>query len=419
MPAMQLILATVLASLAFQAAPPPGGTPPAGTAPRGAPPSRSPQAPPTDPTTAPAPRMAPGQPGAPGAPAAPQRGGAPVPGRGAAGAAPTPIQNPVPGIEPPPNADGTIDAPPPLEAEPHVLDFGFIAPREKASGAFKLWNRGKNTVKIVAVSPSCKCTTTSDLTDKEVKPGEFIELATELEAASSPQPRKATIKILAENYNQVKEIEIRGEVAYPLRALPNTLNVVNGQPQKGRLVIESIDKKPFRICNIHGKPAEYIGFDPEKDEPRATYLVKWDMESFAGGKIPPYWLVETDRADCTLLPVRVRHESTIPDPKGFRLKEFAINLGRMEVNKPSETEVLLEDPGEQIITVAAVSEDARAELIRTEMVDGMMHVKIRVTPKKDFQGMLAFPIALYTPTRDVEITSFGLVRTPSGGCNAP
>ncbi|MBX3354470.1 MAG: DUF1573 domain-containing protein [Phycisphaeraceae bacterium] len=318
--------------------------------------------------------------------------------------------------EPEPDEDGMIDAPPPLEVDPPVLDFGFIAPRQQVTGKVKLWNRGRNPVRIIAVQPSCKCTTTNDVTDQDIAPGEFVELEAGLDAANSPQPRKAVIKILADKYQRVLEFDVRGEVAYPLRAQPGTFNIVRGQEQSGRVLIESIDKKPFRICNVHGEAPQYVNFDPTSGEPQSQYLIAWDLKKY-GDAPPHYWLIETDHPDCPLLPVRIRHESTIPRPV-FRMKDYAMNLGRMDPNSSVEAEILIEDPGEPILTVTSASDRARAEMIRTEVVDGWLHLRVRITPRKDLEGVFDFPLVIYSPTKDMEIPAFGVIRSSDAGCRA-
>lgn len=386
--------AVLATSIALQASPPAGGTGGSATPP-------SPAGVPT--------------PSAPQRPTSTQRGAPITPNQRPGAPAATPPAVPAaPIAEPPPDADGMIDAAPPLQAEPPVLDFGFIAPRQQVTGKVKLWNRGRNPVRILAVQPSCKCTTTNDLTDKEIAPGEFVELEAGLDAANSPQPRKAVIKILADKYQRVFELEVRGEVAYPLRAQPTTLNVVKGKEQQGRVFIESLDKKPFRICNAHGEQPSYLNFDPASGEPQAQYLLRWDVTKF-GDKMPSYWLIETDHPDCPLLPVRIRHESTIPKPT-FRMKEYALNLGRIEPNSSVEAEVVMEDPGEPILTVAAANDSARVEMLRSELVDGMLHLRVRVTPKKDLNGVLSFPFVMYSPTREMEIPAFGVIRSTGSAC---
>lgn len=373
-------------------------------------------APPTDAPASPPPQRV-----NPTRPSAPERTtNAPAPGLRQAPAAPRrptpPPTAPEPGTEPAVDEDGSVDSLPPLQAEPPVLDFGFIAPRAKAPGVFKLWNRGTKPLRITAVQPSCKCTTTNDVTESDIAPGAFVELKAEFEAANAPQPRKATIKVLVDGYQRVLELEMRGEVAYPLRAVPGYLNVVEGQNKQGRFVVESTNKMPFRICNIHGEKPDYINFDPATDEPRSSYLVRWDVTKF-GSKLPGHMVIETDRAECPILPVRIRHESTIPRPV-FRLKEYSINLGRFDPTQSVDTEIIMEDPGEPILTVAANSESVRAEMTSSELIDGQLHLKVRITPKADFEGLLSFPLIIYSPTREMPVDTFGVVRSANAPCNA-
>lgn len=145
-------------------------------------------------------------------------------------------------------------------------------------------------------------------------------------------------------------------------------------------MVESIDKKPFSICAIGGKPAEFVGFDPAVDQPRNTYLVKYDVNAM-GTKMPVFWVIETDRDDCPVLPVRVRYETTLFRPV-FKLKEFSANLGRIDPGSSTEIEFEMEDPGEPIITAAADTKDARAELVSTEKRENLLVAKVRVTPRR-------------------------------------
>lgn len=111
-----------------------------------------------------------------------------------------------------------VDSLPPIELEPPILDFGFIAPKATAKGTVKLKNLGKKPLKILAVQPSCKCTTTSDLVDKEIPVGGFLPLDAELTATPMPGPKKAAIKVLVDGYARVLEFELKGETAFPVRA---------------------------------------------------------------------------------------------------------------------------------------------------------------------------------------------------------
>ena len=403
---MIIALGTLALSAAFSQA-----APPAPPAPPPAPPTSSRPAtgqPAPAPGTTPVPgdgRMVPER-------GAPNRGTRPVsPGTTAPVATP-----PAPVVEPPVGDDGMVDGPPPIQAEPAVLDFGYIAPSAESKGTFKLWNRGTKPITVLAIQPSCKCTTTNDLADTQIKPGEFAELEAGLDGAPLPGPRKANIKVLVDGYSRVIELEIKAEVAYPLRAPPGYLNVVKGQEQKGRLFVESIDKKPFRICHVHGEPPEYIGFDPALDAPRSQYLIRWDITKY-GDKIPPYWIIVSDREDCPILPIRVRHESTIPRPV-FRLKEYSVNLGAMEPGKPIEVVVDMEDPLEPIVAVATDDARLRAELLSTELDNGNLRARIRVTPRPDADGLVTLPLSIYSNSKEMTIPAFGIVRSSGKtGCD--
>lgn len=351
----------------------------------------------------------------------PQSTPAPVP---APPPSPAPAATPAPApMSPQAPANAPAGAAPnteslPLVAEPRVLDFGFVPPRQKSQGTFKLWNRGTEPLKIVRVEPDCKCTTLEDITNRTIEPGEHLDLRAELEAASVPQQRQSAIKVVFESstgYQRVIEVALRSTVSLPVRALPAYLNVVEGKDKQGRIFIESIDKAPFRICSVQGLPPEFMYFDPAKDEPRSSYWLQWDVTKF-GDKLPTHWIIETDHPSCHVLPVWIRHPTTIPNPV-FRLKEYSVNLGRVEKNGSTEATIYMEDPGEQILTVGALSDSVTAELIGTERVEGGLHVKVRVTPVKDFEGMVLFPLVVYSPTREMEIPTFGVVRPAGGACS--
>lgn len=407
---MITLLSSVVACLATsiplaQAVPP--QRPPAPPAGQQAPATRPPaagQAParPAQGTGATAPALPPGSPLSNTAPA-------PAPAATPPAAAPA-----TPPAEPAMDGD-MVDSLPPIELEPPILDFGFIAPKATAKGTVKLKNLGKKPLKILAVQPSCKCTTTSDLVDKEIPVGGFLPLDAELTATPMPGPKKAAIKVLVDGYARVLEFELKGETAFPVRAAPGYLNVVGDKPKAGRIVVESIDKKPFSICAIGGKPAEFVGFDPAVDQPRNTYLVKYDVNAM-GTKMPVFWVIETDRDDCPVLPVRVRHETTLFRPV-FKLKEFSANLGRIDPGSSTEIEFEMEDPGEPIITAAADTKDARAELVSTEKRENLLVAKVRVTPRKDFAGFLYFPLSLYTASKEQQVDAFGVVRPANAGCS--
>ena len=334
----------------------------------------------------------------------------------AQGAPPAPAPTP-PAAAPPaaPAISSAMSAEaPPLAIEPAVLDLGFLAPRVGGRGSVTLRNTGSAPLTIAAVTPSCKCTTTSALAGKVIPPGGTEKLEAVLEGASMPQLHRATIKIAVDGFARVLELQLRGETALPVRSVPSIINAVEGKPRQGRIVVESLDKKPFRICAVGGREPEFIGFEPGA-EPRAQYLVKYDLDAWQP-KHPAYLVIETDRADCPVFDVWVRSEDTIPKSV-FRMKDYRLNAGRIPVGGSVDLAADMEDPGEEILAVECDSPELQVELTGQSLRDGIRTVNLRITPKGPRTGLVYAPVRLYGRERDQPLTLFGTLRAPgTEGC---
>lgn len=311
------------------------------------------------------------------------------------------------------------DEAPPITLDPPVLDFGIVPPSETRSGVVKIVNTGTRELEILTVQPSCKCTTLEDLAGKKIPVGGFVELKAEMKAQSSPGSKKAEVKILIDGYPQVVNVVLRNEVSLAVRVTPAYLNVVPGQPESGRLVIESIDKQPFRICSVGGKAPNLVGFDPSKDEPRSQYLLDWDFKrDFPDGVAPRYWLIETDRADASLIDVFVRHTSTFPKV-AFKFTDYRHTFGRMEEGASHDFFVEISElgPGERIATAATASGNAKVDFLGVEADGTNTKINLRVTPNSGVLGIVYVPFTIYSNKRQQELTVWGQV-VPKGttGC---
>ncbi len=311
------------------------------------------------------------------------------------------------------------DEAPPITLDPPVLDFGIVPPSVTRSGVVKIVNTGTRELEILTVQPSCKCTTLEDLAGKKIPVGGFVELKAEMEAQSSPGTKKAEVKILIDGYTQVVNVVLRNEVSLAVRVTPAYLNVVPGQPESGRLVIESIDKQPFRVCSVGGKAPILVGFDPSKDEPRSQYLLDWDFKrDFPDGIAPRYWLIETDRADAPLIDVFVRHTSTFPKV-AFKFTDYRHTFGRMEEGASHDFSVEISElgPGERIATAATASSNAKVDFLGVEADGTNTKINLRVTPNSGVLGIVYVPFTIYSNKRQQELTVWGQV-VPKGttGC---
>lgn len=293
----------------------------------------------------------------------------------------------------------TIDAPPPVRLEPAVLDFGILAPSVTREGVIKLVNTGTKELEILTVQPSCKCTTTEDMSGQKIPVGGSVDLKASMKAQSAPGRKGAEIKVLIDGYSQVLSIQLKQEVSLPVRLSPSYLNVVKGQPTKGRTVIESIDKQPFTICSIGGKKPNLVDFDPAKDAPRSQYLLDWDFErDFVPGEAKRYWIVETDRADCPLVDIFVRHETTIILPRGLVPNEYRHTFGRLDQGSNFDfvLEVTRLGSDDKIVAAASASSAARVELVGATTEGEVTKVALRVVPNPDTLGVTWIPFTVYS-----------------------
>lgn len=313
-----------------------------------------------------------------------------------------------------------VDAPPPVRLDPPVMDFGIIPPSVEREGVVKLINTSSRELEILTVQPSCKCTTLGeDLSGRKIPPGGFVELRAAMKAQSAPGTKRAEIKVLIDGFTQVLNVQLRNEVSLPVRVSPAYLNVVKGQPMTGRTVIESIDKQPFKVCAVGGKAPNLVGFDPATDAPRNQYLLEWNFErDFEPGKAPRYWIIETDRADCPLVDLFVRHETTMPLPK-LKLTDYRHTFGRIEQGTNPEFVVEISDlPAEErIITAASDSSAAKVELVGVETEGNITKVKLKLVPNADTIGIAYIPFKLYSTAKQQEIYVWGQI-VPKGhtGC---
>ena len=306
-------------------------------------------------------------------------------------------------------AGDSIDGPPPVRLEPEIMDFGILPPSIIKEGSIKLYNTGTKELEVLTAQPSCKCTTTDDISGKKIPVGGFVELKASMKAQSAPGKKSAEIKVLIDGYTQVIPIQLKSEVSLPVRVSPSYLNVVKGQPMKGRTVIESIDKKPFKVCAVGGKKPNLVGFDPEKDEPRSQYLLDWDFDrDFAPGEAKRYWIIETDREDCPLVDIFVRHESTIVLPR-MKFTEYRHTFGRVDQGTPFEWTVDVSELGadEKVVTVASGSSQAKVELLGTTREGDITHIKLKLVPNADTIGLTWVPFTVYTNSRQQEQAVWG------------
>lgn len=314
---------------------------------------------------------------------------------------------------PPPARTAT----PPLRIDPPTLDFGIVPPGQESVGSVRLVNAGREPLTILAVQPTCKCTAINDLAGKVIPVGESIELEAKLDAVNAPGSRSASVRVLVDGFTEPVTLQLKSSVALPIRVSPPYINAVEGKNSTGRLVVQSNDGTPFRICSTQGLPPRYIGFDPATDEPQSRYFIEYDLADIdTGGTLPRYWIIETDREDSPVVDVLLRHERSMPKFT-LRMKDYRLIVGAVAPGGSADFKASLDVRPDPVEAAVSRSPLATVELLGSSMQDGVTVLDLRLTPAPGHTGFLHVPFTLITRSgeqQDLEL--FATVRSPGSGC---
>ena len=333
--------------------------------------------------------------------------------------APAPTANPsartVPARRPTPPARqeaapsrAMADAPP-LVSEPASIDFGFLPPNTPGEGIVLLRNTSDKPLTINLVQPSCKCTTTTDLVGKQIPPGGSVELQIKLDGAPAMGVRRSSVKVMVDGYGRALEVAVKGEVSLPVRIVPPYINAIEQKNMTGRVILESTNKKPFRILSSFGGPISIQGFDGATDEPRSSYVVGYDLTGLSAD-LPSYVFFETDALGAGVVDVRVRQDKAPKKPM-IAVTDVRCNVGLIPSGTSKEAIFILTNPGTVLESVTTTSNDATVSLARTEPAKGGgINVFVTVTPRDGFTGILLLPVTFKTATLSADFEVIASVR---------
>jgi hypothetical protein len=132
------------------------------------------------------------------------------------------------------------------------------------------------------------------------------------------------------------------------------------------------------------------------------------------GKLQQWWCVETDVADCRIVPFRIRHESTgilfdsKSDERRWFIPEAIAIAGQMALNKPVELEVEIEctlprgkpqPPGWDMVRGIESRDPAvKAELISSKREGDRVRIQFRFTVEKSNSHFVYAPLFIQTDT---------------------
>jgi hypothetical protein len=318
-------------------------------------------------------------------------------------------------------APASVPAPPAVPAtavvvEPPLIDFGRVAPGSRHPARFMLRNASRVPVTIARATPSCKCTDLSDIVGQTIAPGAAIELTATLAVPGSPGQKDAEVLIAIQGLPGVVRARMQADVTMPVRVEPAYVDALKGA-QEGEIRLSSVDGTPFRVTAAAGRAPSFVGFDPSVDAPRAEYRIRWRAAELGAPAIPQWWVIDTDRADCPQVPLRIRHETTGSrfDPgrtaRFWFVPESIVLAGRVRPGAPVELRTTIEhlnpaaqgrvtNPAwSQVRGVAVPGGEGTAELVSaTPRGESFVDLVFRFTAAPGRQGPMYVPVMIETAT---------------------
>jgi hypothetical protein len=313
--------------------------------------------------------------------------------------------------------------------DPPQLDFGILRPKQAVNGAFRLENTGTTALRVGAMKASCACTTMEPLSDRELEPGEAVEIKLELEGRSSGGTRSTAIDFVLEGPDRQvvrTQYQLTAEYARAIRQVPGYINLL--QDLTGTVKLEALDGRPFRVLSVMGEAPEHVSFDSAADEVRTEHEVRYDFRGFdaacrdaQGRPMPKYMAIETDHPDAPLIDLAVRHTCTVPRPEEMRGRTWYVtepvhNLGALLPGEPVELELetmwfsRARDHSATIHAVQSETPQVQAKLIEVVPTDQGYSCRIELRPIAGFTGLLYGHVKIHSEQHDQVVVVLATVR---------
>ncbi|MCA9310160.1 MAG: DUF1573 domain-containing protein [Phycisphaerales bacterium] len=284
---------------------------------------------------------------------------------------------------------------PPLEVLDDGLSLGDIEPGSEHIRTVKLCNRGLKPLIIERTTADCACTAMEPET-REIPAGGCIDFTVRYKANQNVAPFHKQVRIFCEGFPNPFLAHVTGEVTYAVKMNKNGLRGI--QQRSGMITLDSIDGAPFSVLAMNGEAPVFVSFDPEVDEPRSSYVVKYNWSAIPAEKLSRWMIIETDHPDAPMMDLRViipellnEREPLINPQHKLRPIEDRVLIPDLRVGESREISVTIKGVGRG--TADAVAFKTRDGRLDVQLVDhddqprsGTMVYRLNVTPRADASG---------------------------------
>lgn len=284
-------------------------------------------------------------------------------------------------------------------ADPAGLDFGIVPPHTLLEGGFRLVNTTDKPLKVLQAVPSCQCTTV-DIAGKQIPARGTLDVPVTMKVSSTGL-KVANVKVLVQDEPRMISLDLRAEVAYPVRVQvadaagvlqPYVDAVTDASRLRGVATVASVDGKPFRVLSVQGAAPAWP--EGQGDAARASWQVPFDLPGAPCDRVPRYLIVETDRPDARLVDARVRHDCTRISP-GIDIAEFRSNAGVMAPGAGATFDIEVKQLGQNRLgSVLALDPRFKASLVSQKADGKSVMATVRIEPGPDVKGVFITSVKL-------------------------
>lgn len=309
----------------------------------------------------------------------------------------------------------------PLRFEPATIDLGAVAPASRHPVRFVVRNISQKPVVIEDTRSSCKCTAITSLAGITLAPNASAVIDATMDAPTVPGEKDAFIYVTVQGADRPAVAKISAIVRMAVEANPYYIDIRGGK-LSSVVHVRSIDGRPFRVLSAGGEAPKFVstgdGAGKDPSTPQLEWYLEADFSRTPTDKLMQYWVVETDRDDCPLVPVQVRHELTgvkFDEGRDIRFWIFGdslANAGRLRVGESYEgvIDISPHNPRRGVLTpprpdwgevrsLQATSPLAKVELLGVEPHGDKVSVRYRFTPTAEAAGKCIYePVELRTAT---------------------
>ncbi|MCH8210222.1 MAG: ankyrin repeat domain-containing protein [Planctomycetes bacterium] len=159
-------------------------------------------------------------------------------------------------------------------AEPTSLDMGTVGTGQQATGIIRLVNTGDRPMRVINCKANCGCTTTNCPRNRELQPGESVEVQVQMKAGLIGGRRQSKRVDFIVEGQPVLRVPVFVDVVAYVEVEPSRIDL--RQTTDGRVVIRSLDDQPFRVLSMN--PPWIEAFDDEARTEHVLYLPLDDLQ---------------------------------------------------------------------------------------------------------------------------------------------